>query len=69
VTLPRGEGAELRVSLAEYQGRPYVSLRVWERGSDGELWPSKKGCSIRASEIGPNPTLTLVANSIFLPAL
>jgi hypothetical protein len=51
-TLPRGQGAEMRLALAEYEGKPYVSLRVFERGSDGQLWPMRgKGCSIRISEV------------------
>lgn len=50
-TFPRGDGVELRVSLAEYQGRPYVALRVWERGQDGQWWPVRgKGCSVRVAE-------------------
>jgi hypothetical protein len=51
-TLPRGKDAELRLTLAEYQDRPYVGVRIWERGSDGQLWPAKgKGCSIRIGEL------------------
>jgi len=51
---PRGEGVEMRVSLAEYEGHPYIALRVWERNAAGEWWPVKgKGCSLRLSEAGP----------------
>ena len=54
VTLPRSSRAgeeELRVSLAEYQGHPYLSLRVWARDSYGQFWPLKnKGVSVRLSE-------------------
>jgi hypothetical protein len=50
-TLPRGNNAEMRINLASYQSRPYVSLRVWERGQDGNLYPSKKGCSVRIGEV------------------
>jgi hypothetical protein len=50
-TFPRGDGVEMRVNLAEYQGRPYVALRLWERDQGGTWWPCKgKGCSIRISE-------------------
>ena len=50
-TFPRGEGAEMRVNLAEYQGRPFVSLRLWERDGAGAWWPVKgKGCSVRLNE-------------------
>jgi hypothetical protein len=36
---PWGPTRNCGVCLATYEGRPYVSLRVWERGSDGQLWP------------------------------
>lgn len=49
---PRGRSEELRVALAEFEGSPYVSLRVWAAGSDGQLWPVKgKGVSIRLREV------------------
>jgi len=53
VALPRKRGSEeLRVTLAEYEGHPYVSLRVWAPGTDGRPWPVKgKGCSIRIAEL------------------
>ena len=42
---------ELRVVLDEYQGHPYVSVRLWQAGQDGAFWPLKgKGVSIRLSE-------------------
>jgi len=51
IALPRGEGREeLRVSLDEFKGRPYVSLRVWERDASGHWWPTKRGVSVRLSE-------------------
>src|ERR1041385_2693657 len=44
---------ELRVTLAEYNGHPYVSMRVWALSNDGQWWPVKsKGCSVRISECG-----------------
>ena len=50
-TFPRGPGAELRVNLSEFEGRPFVSLRIWEQGQDGAWWPVKgKGCSVRLAE-------------------
>jgi hypothetical protein len=52
-TFARGDGVEMRVNLAEYQGRPYIALRVWERDPSGAWWPCKgKGCSVRISEAG-----------------
>lgn len=50
---PRGEGSELRVTLAEFNGNPFISLRVWEQNQAGDWWPVKgKGCSVRLSEAG-----------------
>ncbi len=50
-TFPRDPGTELRVSRAEYQGRPFVSLRVWQRDQAGAWWPVKgKRCSVRIGE-------------------
>jgi hypothetical protein len=51
LTLPRHDG-ELRISISQYQGNDYLSLRVWEPGAyDPGLYPTKKGVSIRISEI------------------
>lgn len=53
-TFPRGDGVELRVNLASYQGHEYLALRVFERDRAGQWWPCKgKGCSIRMNEAGP----------------
>jgi hypothetical protein len=50
-TLPRGNGrAELRVNLVEFQGRPYLAVRLWRRDQSGAWWPARKGVSIRLSE-------------------
>jgi len=52
-TFPRGANAELRVSLDTHRGYEYISLRVWERDRPGSaLYPVKKGCTIRLSEVG-----------------
>jgi hypothetical protein len=48
---PNGVRQELRVVLDEYQGHPYVSVRLWQANQDGAFWPLKgKGVSIRLSE-------------------
>jgi hypothetical protein len=36
--------------LDEYQGHPFYSLRVWTRGDDGAMYPTRKGVSIRLRE-------------------
>lgn len=52
LTLPRGGEQELRLNLCEYEGRPYLALRLWERGRGGAWFPTRKGCSIRMHEAG-----------------
>ena len=51
--LPRSDGFEaLRVSIKEYEGRPYVSLRVWVRDKNsGAMWPTRRGVSVRVREL------------------
>lgn len=65
-TFPRGDGEELRVNLAEYNGYPYLALRVWTAGPGGQWWPVKgKGVSIRLREVaGLAEALTAVAEWI-----
>jgi hypothetical protein len=42
--------SELRVSLCTYEGRPYISLRVWEQKQDGSFGPTRKGVTVRMAE-------------------
>lgn len=51
LTLPRGQGQELRLTRSEFKGHPFLSLRVWERGQGGAYFPSKSGVSIRLHEV------------------
>lgn len=46
----RGEAdADLRIKLDEYEGRPFLGMRLWEaRG--GVYSPTRKGVTIRLSE-------------------
>lgn len=51
-TFSRGDSEELRVCWDEFKGHPYLSLRVWTRGTDGQWWPDKRrGCSVRPREL------------------
>ena len=51
-TIARGKDEELRLSLAEFEGKPFISVRVWAQNRDGAFWPvAKKGCSIRIREL------------------
>lgn len=53
-TFPRpsreGQDCELRLVLDSFEGHPYLSLRVWQRGGDGAFWPTRKGVSVRMGE-------------------
>jgi hypothetical protein len=52
-TVERDADTELRISWATYEGKPYVSIRIWNRSKqDGSWWPDpKKGCSARLREL------------------
>ena len=41
---------EHRVALCEYNGNPYISIRLFWLAEDGNYYPSKKGDSIRLGE-------------------
>jgi hypothetical protein len=49
--LPRGETDVLRVTRKTYQDKPFTDIRVFYRADDGELRPTKKGCSVRDREL------------------
>jgi hypothetical protein len=43
---------EIRITWCEYEGNPYLNIRVWAESSDGRLWPQKeRGFSIRLREL------------------
>ncbi len=55
-TFPRRGGfgkpaVEVRVVLDAYEGRPFISIRTWEQGSDGNYYPTPKGVTIRTAEL------------------
>src|SRR4051794_18493524 len=44
---------ELRVALDEYQGHPYISIRLWQFAPRSGGWPIKgRGVSARTREAG-----------------
>lgn len=53
VTLPRPkDDAEIRLNWCEYEGNPYLGIRVWTKGADGQYWPDKhRGFSVRLREL------------------
>jgi hypothetical protein len=51
-TCARGQLEELRVSLDEFKGHRYLSIRVWTRAfPTGQFTPTKKGVTIKLREI------------------
>jgi hypothetical protein len=51
-TLKRSADEEVRINWSEFEGKPYVSLRLWKRGDDANWWPDgKRGISIRIREL------------------
>jgi hypothetical protein len=49
--VPRGRGELFRLTLATYDGHLYISARVFRQSSLGDWFPTKKGMSIRLSEL------------------
>jgi len=49
-TVQRDENTELRVVWDEYEGKPYLALRIWER-RDGAWYPTQKGVTVRLREL------------------
>lgn len=50
--IQRGDAAELRISLDEFKGHRYLSLRQWNKAPDGGFRPDpKRGCSIKLREL------------------
>lgn len=48
--LDRPRGEELHIGLAEYNGYPYINIRVWQ--IDGQMrFPTKKGMTLKRGEI------------------
>jgi hypothetical protein len=56
---------ELRLTLQEYEDKPFLSLRLWTRGEGGHFWPTAKGVSIRLKEVsGPIQALSEIENTL-----
>jgi hypothetical protein len=51
-TIERSADEQIRVNWSEFEGKPFVSLRLWKRGDDGSWWPDgKRGMSVRIREL------------------
>jgi len=52
-TIDRSETEQLRIVWAEYNGSPYVGVRLWTRDRRGHWFPdAKRGLAIRTRELG-----------------
>lgn len=46
-----GPDQQLRVTLEEFKGHPFLSIRLWTRDREGGWWPVRgRGVSVRLSE-------------------
>jgi hypothetical protein len=51
-TIDRSETEQIHVNWSEFEGKPFVSPRLWKRGDDGGWWPdAKRGMSVRIREL------------------
>ncbi len=51
----RAAGEEVRVVWSEYGGRRFLTIRLFwrpENQTNGDFWPTKRGVTIRPSELG-----------------
>ena len=45
-TIAKNPDEEIRVSLREYKGHPFIDIRLYWRPPDGEPGPTKKGVTL-----------------------
>jgi len=45
-TIEKNPDEEIRVSLREYRGHPFIDIRVYYKPSDGEPGPTRKGVTL-----------------------
>ena len=51
--VPRGDGTVLRVAWRTFEGKPFATIAVWERGTGGAWWPMKgRAVTVRVRELG-----------------
>ena len=50
-TINRSESEEIRINWSEFEGHPFLSIRMWKRYDDGTWWPDKRGIAIRVREL------------------
>lgn len=53
----------IEVRAAEYEGHPYIDIRTYWKGKDGDSWrPSRKGVTLRPELVGELIALLQKAN-------
>jgi len=51
-SIDRSETEQIRINWSDYEGKPFLSIRMWKRGDDGRFWPDpKRRISIRVREL------------------
>jgi len=50
-TIERAADEQIRINWSEYEGKPFLSIRMWKRYDDGSWWPDKRGIAIRIREL------------------
>ena len=51
LTIPKPRNEELRMSLADFNGRVFLNFRQFYQGPEGDMRPSKIGCTIPVSAL------------------
>ena len=49
-SLPHKEG-QIRIVWDAFEGHSYLSIRLWTGDSDGQLWPSKNGFTVKLRDL------------------
>ena len=50
-TIDRRDGEQIRIAWAEYNGTPFLDLRVYFRDTSGEWRPTRKGITLRPDQL------------------
>ena len=52
-TVDKNSREQIQVQAAEYEGHPYIDVRIYWRTQDDDRWkPSKKGVTLRPELVG-----------------
>jgi Transcriptional Coactivator p15 (PC4) len=48
---PLNGGETMRVTIENYKGHDLVHIRRWQRGSNGQLYPTEKGAAVKVRQL------------------